>query len=137
MALPILIAESGTAGAGSLLSRIIVRHGLGPVELFTEPEQALRALREAPNAYRVAILRRPVSDGRSDILTEIKGAPELAHVPVIVMSESAEREEILAVLEAGAASYLLIPFSIDAARRALDRALRQATPAEAPRNAAA
>ena len=47
----------------------------------------------------------PVMDGH-EVLKTIKGNPDLAHIPVIVISASEETEDIVRCLEAGAEDYL-------------------------------
>ena len=123
---PILIVETGTATSGLLLSRVISQRGFGPAEVITHPAKALEALGNDAQRYRLVILHRPVMEGHQDVLAAIRRAPELAELPVIVLSGSADQGSIRAALEDGADGYLLIPFSSDSVCRALERTLKAA-----------
>ena len=55
-------------------------------------------------------LRLPGSDGWS-ILQEIKGNPQISHVPVVVLTAIAESVQQRRTLRMGAAQYLIKPLS--------------------------
>ena len=62
----------------------------------------------------------PGTDGLT-VLTEIKNAPELAAIPVIVLSISADERDIEACFRAGANGYLKKPVDLEGYLTALQR----------------
>ena len=57
-------------------------------------------------------LNMPRMDGRQ-ALAEIKNDPDLAHIPVVVLTTSAEEEDILRSYGLGANSYITKPVTFD------------------------
>ena len=52
----------------------------------------------------------PGSNG-FDVLQRVKSAPELAHIPVVMLTASGASQDVAKALELGAADYLTKPFS--------------------------
>jgi two-component system cell cycle response regulator len=72
------------------------------------------------------------------ILREIKHDPELAAIPVVVLTAIAETMQRRRTLRMGAASYLVKPLSAQALSQAIAGTLRdKSTPYRAPREEAA
>ena len=57
-------------------------------------------------------LNMPRKDGRQ-ALAEIKNNPDLAHIPVVVLTTSAEEEDVLRTYELGANSYITKPVTFE------------------------
>lgn len=75
---------------------------------------ALQKLEKEPDKYDVILLDRmmPKLDGMV-VLQRIKSNPGLEHLPVIMQTAMARKEEILEGIEAGAYYYLTKPFDED------------------------
>lgn len=67
------------------------------------------AVREKPDLI-ILDLMMPIKDGLT-VLKEIKGNPETADIPVVMLTTNAEEDIILKALEAGATEYITKPFS--------------------------
>ena len=65
-------------------------------------------------------LNLPGTDGR-DVLQEIKGQDELAPIPVVVLTTSADSRDVEACYAAGANSYVQKPVDLDAFMDAIRR----------------
>ena len=59
------------------------------------------------------------------LLSAIKQDPQLMHLPVLMVTAEARKDEIVRCIQAGAAAYMVKPFS----RATLEDKLRQAVPA--------
>ncbi|HEY2294590.1 MAG TPA: response regulator, partial [Thermoanaerobaculia bacterium] len=59
-------------------------------------------------------------DGR-EVLAEIKAAPQLKHIPVIVLTTSSDDRDVKACYQAGASSYIQKPVDLDGFMRAIER----------------
>ena len=67
-------------------------------------------------------LNLPGTDGR-DVLHEIKRVDELARIPVVVLTTSADHRDVSACYAAGANSYVQKPVDLDAFMDAMRRLL--------------
>jgi CheY-like chemotaxis protein len=103
--------------SADLMTILLEDQGLAAVTAASG-ERALSILRERAPAAVVLDIRLPGIDGW-EVLARIKGSPELAHVPVIVVSIVDERGRGFAL---GAYDYLVKPVR----REALSTALRRA-----------
>ena len=67
----------------------------------------------------------PVKDGLATC-REIKGIPELAQVPVVLLTAKVESEDVIAGIECGADDYITKPFDVEVLRSKVN--LKSATP---------
>ena len=89
-------------------------------------DQAWNMLLEAPDKYSVIVLDRmmPRIDG-IEILTRIKKEPTMAHIPVILQTAKATKEDYQEGTDAGAFYYLTKPFDKHLFLKVLNDALSQ------------
>ena len=83
-------------------STVIVEHDLA---------EALRAIQHEPPDLMVLDLEMPEMHG-VEVLRAIRSNPATAHLPVLVLTASANESATRAGFEAGATDYLTKPFSI-------------------------
>jgi signal transduction histidine kinase/FixJ family two-component response regulator len=113
-------AEAASGGAARVLvvddnrdMREFLARALAPlaeVDLAEDGRDALiRARRQSPDLI-VSDVMMPVIDGVG-LLAALRAEPELAEVPVILLSARADHESLIAGLDAGAADFLAKPFS--------------------------
>ncbi|MCC7366948.1 MAG: GAF domain-containing protein [Chloroflexi bacterium] len=74
----------------------------------------------------LADLHLPDMSG-AELLAELRSAPDTAHIPVVVLSADANREQIDRLLAAGAHAYLTKPFDVRAFLGIVDRFLQEAS----------
>lgn len=86
--------------------------------------QAWKALQETPDRFDVVLLDRmmPDLDG-IELLRRIRRDDRLAHIPVIFQSASAMQSEVADGMREGAFAYLTKPFTPEALRSVLARAI--------------
>lgn len=80
------------------------------IEAYPDGAQALAAARKAPPALVIADIMMPKLDGL-ELLRELQDSETTARIPVIFLSARAGEEARVEGLEAGAADYLVKPFS--------------------------
>lgn len=92
-----------------ILSRNLKREGYA-VEMETDGSKALARLSEGIFDMVLWEVALPTLNG-FDLLTRIKKDKSLQHLPVVLLSEQAETENVIRCIEAGAEDYLLKPFN--------------------------
>jgi len=85
---------------------------------------ALEALRAAPADVVITDIEMPILGGFA-LLSAIKKNAALRDVPVVMVAAEARKDEIVRSIQAGAAAYLVKPFT----RETLEEKLRGAIPA--------
>jgi len=90
---------------------------------------AMRAFKNAqvvgaPINFVITDCAMPIMNGL-DLIRSIRATPELADLPVLMVTPQAKRENILAAMEAGTDDYIVRPFNAPALGRKLDRILTQ------------
>jgi CheY-like chemotaxis protein len=92
-----------------------------------------QVLRELAQAHPDAILLDIRSAGTDAIgLTRhLKTLPDVAHIPIIIMSGDSRKETLISSLKAGAADFIAKPFTREVLRTKLHRVLRRAAPSAA------
>ena len=71
---------------------------------------ALAKLRNQSFDFVVTDLNMPHMNG-FDMLTEIRNDPALKHLPVLLVTAEAKREDIINAAQAGASGYIVKPFT--------------------------
>ena len=73
-------------------------------------EQALAEIHARPYDLVILDIMLPGADGL-DVCRNVKGSPETAHVPILMLSAKSEESDVVTGLELGADDYLTKPFS--------------------------
>ena len=124
---PILLVEDSPEDFEAA-KRAFRRSGLkNPIIRCSDGDEALDFLfrrgrfADAPRPGVVLLdLNLPGTDGR-EVLAEIKAAPQLKHIPVIVLTTSSDDRDVQACYRAGASSYIQKPVDLDGFMRAIER----------------
>ncbi len=104
--------------------RRIVRNLLREIGFtnFDEAEdgiQALQRLRARPFDFVVSDWSMPNMQG-IDLLRAIRSDPQLKHLPVLMVTAEAKRENILEAAQAGVNGYVVKPFTAETLKEKLD-----------------
>jgi CheY-like chemotaxis protein len=97
------------------------------VEIVADGLTGLALIEERPPDAVFTDLAMPGMDG-FHLCSEIKARPALAHIPVVVISASAQRHQIAEAYRRGAADYLAKPFSPAELRAKIDEILAKQSP---------
>jgi two-component system chemotaxis response regulator CheY len=98
--------------------------GIDDVVEAADGKAALAQLRATPCDVVITDIEMPTLGGFA-LLSSIKRDAELKHLPVLMVTAEARRDEILRCSQAGATAYLVKPFT----RATLEEKLRLALPA--------
>ena len=125
---PILLVEDKEADVELALRAFKRRRISNPIAVARDGEEALDYVHRrgafaagAPIPGVILLdLRLPKVDGL-DVLKEIKAHPVYRHVPVVVLTTSAEDRDIKRSYELGAASYIVKPVEYEKFREVVER----------------
>jgi signal transduction histidine kinase/AmiR/NasT family two-component response regulator len=106
--LPRVVVVEDNADVRSFLTGVLTGHA--QVEAVPDGAAALRALRARGADLVLTDVRMPVMDGLA-LLATIRNDPELAALPVVLLSAHADRDAAVQALTAGADDYLVKPFT--------------------------
>ncbi len=73
-------------------------------------QEALHKLRAGMFDFVITDWNMPVMNGL-ELLTEIRKDPTLKHLPVLMITAEAKKENIIAAAQAGASGYIVKPFT--------------------------
>jgi CheY-like chemotaxis protein len=96
---------------------------LREVVLVSSGDQALRELNDRQPDAILMDIRLADSDGVT-LTRQLKSWPQLAHIPVILMTGDSRRETLLSSMRAGAVDFIAKPFTREVLRTKLERVLR-------------
>lgn len=118
----------------SLPMRQVVVHllkelGYRKISEAIDGAMAIRAFKNAqvvsaPIGFVITDCAMPVMNGL-ELIRTIRATPDLADLPVLMVTPQASRENILAAVEAGTDGYIVRPFNANALGRKLDKILVQ------------
>lgn len=83
---------------------------------------ALQAILSSPSSYDFIITdwNMPEMDGLT-LLKEIRNSPALKHLPVLLVTAEAKKENIIAAAQAGADGYIVKPFTASTLSEKLEK----------------
>ena len=111
---PVVLAVDDEPLNLEILSRYIKSAGY-EVEVAEDGARALEMLRANQDCYSTIVLDRmmPNVDGMT-VMAEVKSTPNLMHIPVIMQTAKAAKDDILEGLKKGAQYYITKPFEKEA-----------------------
>jgi two-component system chemotaxis response regulator CheY len=107
-----------------VLRSLLREMGLDDVDEAGDGAAALERLRAEPADLVITDIEMPTLNG-FELLSAIKRDERLKHLPVLMLAAEARKDDIVRCVQAGAAGYLVKPFS----RETLEEKLRIALPA--------
>lgn len=126
MSAPVVLVADDDPLLQAILQHKLVQAGYR-VRVVDNGRDALEAAREQP-ALIVLDGMMPILDG-FEALRRLKADPELAAIPVVMLTALKREEDIVSALKLGAADYLAKPFNPDELMARLARLTPARTPA--------
>ncbi len=100
---------------------------------FMEAEDgkvALAKLKTAQFGLVVSDWNMPEMSG-IELLRAIRADPDLKHLPVLMVTAEAQKENIIEAVQAGVSNYVVKPFTADALQEKLNKIFAKKTPVQA------
>ena len=112
---PIVLAVDDEPLNLEILTRYIKKGAGYEVDVAEDGAQALEMLHAQPDRYSTIVLDRmmPNVDGMA-VMKEMKSTPNLMHIPIILQTAKAAKDDILEGLRQGAQYYITKPFEKEA-----------------------
>jgi len=91
---------------------------------------ALQKLETMPTEYNFVVSdwNMPNMDGLT-LLQKIRSSPQLKHLPVLMITAEAKKENIIAAAQAGASGYIVKPFTAATLAEKLEKVFEKLKPA--------
>lgn len=87
-------------------------------------QEALHKLRAGMFDFVITDWNMPVMNGL-ELLTEIRKDPTLKHLPVLMITAEAKKENIIAAAQAGASGYIVKPFTAATLEEKINKILQR------------
>lgn len=93
-----------------IVRNLLKELGFANVDEAEDGLAALQKLNSAPFDFVVTDWNMPNMDGLT-LLQSIRSTPHLKHLPVLMITAEAKKENIIAAAQAGASGYIVKPFT--------------------------
>ena len=93
-----------------IVRNLLKELGFANVDEAEDGAVALQKLKSSPFDFVVTDWNMPNMDGLT-LLQNIRRTPELKHLPVLMITAEAKKENIIAAAQAGASGYVVKPFT--------------------------
>ena len=93
-----------------IVRNLLKELGFANVDEAEDGAVALQKLKSSPYDFVVTDGNMPNMDGLT-LLQSIRRTPELKHLPVLMITAEAKKENIIAAAQAGASGYVVKPFT--------------------------
>ena len=103
-----------------IVRNLLKELGFANVDEAEDGAVALQKLKSSPFDFVVTDWNMPNMDGLT-LLQNIRRTPELKHLPVLMITAEAKKENIIAAAQAGANGYVVKPFTAATLAEKLDK----------------
>lgn len=111
---PILIVDDFVT-MRRIIRKALRQLGHTNTEEACDGREALSKLKQAPFAFIVSDWNMPVMSG-IELLRAVRADPCLRHIPFLMVTAEATRENVSEAVEAGVSSYIVKPFAAETLR---------------------
>ena len=103
-----------------IVRNLLKELGFTNVDEAEDGQIALQKLNTMPFDFVVTDWNMPNMDGLT-LLQNIRANPTLKHLPVLMITAEAKKENIIAAAQAGASGYIVKPFTADTMKQKIDK----------------
>lgn len=111
-----------------IISNLLRELGYGKISEAEDGEKAFKLLQakdlSVPVNFVVTDWNMPVMDGLT-LLQNIRNTPPTSHLPVLMVTAEAKKENIIAAAQAGADGYIVKPFNAATLKEKLDKIIQK------------
>lgn len=122
-----IVVIDDVASARRVVSKMLEKIGLRDIVEVSASEKAISIIREHPTSLIISDCNMP-GVGGFELVRQIRGDSELAHIPFIIMTSATDNETVAAAYAAGVSDFLLKPFSSETFRSKVLPLLTTETP---------
>jgi two-component system chemotaxis response regulator CheY len=115
----------GSLPARNALRNCLLRLGLGEVLEASNGEQAWSVLMTEGARVGVILSDWSMSSSRAalDLLRWMRADERLAHIPFVIVTNDADRDNVMTAIQEGVSGYVLRPLAQETLQRSLERVL--------------
>lgn len=99
---------------------VLKQLGFNNIDEAEDGVQALSKVKAGKFDFIVSDWNMPNMEG-IDLLRQIRGTPELQHLPVLLVTAEAEKEKIMEAIKAGVNNYVVKPFNAATLQEKMDK----------------
>jgi len=109
-----------------IVKNVLKQIGYTDLHEAEDGEKGLKKLKEGGFGLVVSDWNMPVMMG-IDMLRAIRADPDLKHIPVLMVTAEAQKENIIEAVQAGVSNYVVKPFTADALLEKLQKIFTKKT----------
>lgn len=109
-----------------IVKNVLKQLGYTDIEEAENGEEGLKKLKKGGFGLVVSDWNMPVMMG-IDMLRAIRADPELKHLPVLMVTAEAQKENIIEAVQAGVSNYVVKPFTPEALKEKLEKIFAKKT----------
>jgi two-component system, chemotaxis family, chemotaxis protein CheY len=103
-----------------IVKNILKQLGFSNMEEAENGQEALQKLRTEPFGFVVSDWNMPVMPG-IDMLRAIRADEKLKHIPVLMVTAEAQKENLIEAIQAGVNNYVVKPFTAETMQEKINK----------------
>jgi len=103
-----------------IVKNILKQLGFSNMEEAENGQEALQKLRAEPFGFVVSDWNMPVMPG-IDMLRAIRADEQLKHIPVLMVTAEAQKENLIEAIQAGVNNYVVKPFTAETMQEKINK----------------
>jgi len=117
-----ILVVDDMAAMRKILRTLLGQLGYKNVDEAEDGKQALEILRKNPDKYGLVITdwNMPNMTG-IELVQEIRKDPNLKHLPILMVTAEAKKENVLMAIKAGVNNYIVKPFTAETLKEKLEK----------------
>ncbi len=117
-----ILVVDDMAAMRKILKTLLAQLGYKNVDEAEDGKQALEILRQNPNKYGLVITdwNMPNMTG-IELVQAIRSDEKLKHLPILMVTAEAKKENVLAAIKAGVNNYIVKPFTAETLKEKIEK----------------
>jgi len=117
-----ILVVDDMAAMRKILKTLLAQLGYKNVDEAEDGKQALEILKKNPTKYGLVITdwNMPNMTG-IELVQEIRKDPELKHLPILMVTAEAKKENVLMAIKAGVNNYIVKPFTAETLKEKIEK----------------
>jgi two-component system chemotaxis response regulator CheY len=103
-----------------IVRNVLKQLGFENIEEAEDGAQAYNKLRGGGFGFVVSDWNMPNMDGM-DLLKKVRSDPELKTLPILMVTAEAEKDKVIAAIQAGVNNYVVKPFTAEVFKEKMDK----------------